>query len=67
MRNAFLCLFVLVFAAVAAAQSAATLGGSVIDPEGKAVVNATVLVRNESSADLRASSSARSSSIFRFG
>ena len=65
MRNAFLCLFVLVFAAVAAAQSAATLGGSVIDPE--AVVNATVLVRNESSADLRASSSARSSSIFRFG
>jgi len=48
------CLFVLCLcAAAAAAQSAASIGGNVIDPEGKAVVNATVLVRNEASADLR--------------
>src|SRR5258706_11263478 len=34
-------------------QNAGALSGVVLDPEGKAVVNATVLVRNEASADLR--------------
>jgi iron complex outermembrane receptor protein len=54
MRYTLICLLLLFLcAAASAAQSAATLGGSVIDPEGKAVVNATVLVRNQASADLR--------------
>jgi iron complex outermembrane receptor protein len=34
------------------AQNSAALNGSVIDPEGKVVVNAAILVRNEASADL---------------
>jgi iron complex outermembrane receptor protein len=53
MLKTLMCLLVLLSPAAVAAQSAASLSGSVIDPEGKAVANAAVLVRNEASADLR--------------
>ena len=39
--------------AAALAQPARGLAGSVLDPDGKAVVNAAVLVRNEASGDVR--------------
>jgi iron complex outermembrane receptor protein len=53
MLKTLMCLLVLLSPAAVAAQSAASLSGSVIDPEGKAVANAAVLIRNEASADLR--------------
>jgi iron complex outermembrane receptor protein len=53
MLKTLMCLLVLLSPAAVAAQSAASLSGSVIDPEGKAVVNAAVLIRNEANADLR--------------
>src|SRR5215510_12427173 len=48
-----ICALILFSAASVAAQSAATLSGSVIDPEAKAVINAVVLVRNQASSDIR--------------
>src|SRR5919201_3913732 len=53
MLKTAICLFVLLSAATLAAQAAGSLTGSVVDPEVKAVLNAVVLVRNESSSDPR--------------
>ena len=51
-----MCVISLLGSALAQAQTAqnsAAVNGSVIDPEGKVVVNAAMLIRNEASADLR--------------
>ena len=53
MPKTLLYLFIALFPAVLAAQSAGNLSGSVTDPEGKAVVNAAVVVRNEAGVDPR--------------
>src|SRR5258705_4086048 len=53
MLKTLIVLVVVSIPAALAAKTAAILGGSVTDPEGKAVVNAAVLVRNEATADLR--------------
>jgi iron complex outermembrane recepter protein len=53
MLKTAICLFLFFSAASLAAQSAASLSGSVVDPEGKAVVNAVVLIRSESSTEPR--------------
>jgi iron complex outermembrane receptor protein len=50
-----MCVISLLGSALAQAQTAqnsAAVNGSVMDPEGKVVVNAAILVRNEASADL---------------
>ena len=46
-------------------QNAGALRGVVLDPEGKAVVNAAVLVRNEASAERSARRRPTGAAIFR--